>query len=421
MYPPYRRGVACASLAVCSSKEKHVLQLGTARCERVMLTADRPAGTGNARVLVIDDEPSSLHLLEKLLRRAGYPQVRTTSSGDDALRLCNSFKPDLLILDIHMKDVDGFEVLQRLRSDLGGQELLPVLVITGDDDPAVRQRAESLGADDFVLKPFAIDQVTERIEALLHMRSQWAALDTLRQELRRCLEREALPDVYALQTVAAACRAENVAAGHPERVGVLSGALAAGLGMNPALVWAIQLAAPLHDVGKLALCTRVLEKPGPLTRTERAMTQRHTLLGAAALSVAKSPMLRLAAEIAAAHHERWDGRGYPRRLTGAEIPLAARIVAVADVFDALTHERSYKPAWTVVEALDELVAESGRQFDPAVVATLLRLAAARPSLLQPFGSATGQSQAELDTAVAARSHLERLGLVEDVVGRASVA
>lgn len=386
-----------------------------------MLRAERSDSVAGARVLVIDDEPSNLHLLERLLRRVGYPEVKTTSDGVDALHLCNSFNPDLLILDIHMEGVDGFEVLRRLRSDLGGQELLPVLVVTGDVDPVIRQRAESLGADDFVLKPFALDHLTERIESLLAMRAQWAALDALRLELYKCRQCEEVADVHALETAAAACRIESPTAGHPERVGVLSGALAAELGLSASSVWAIQVAAPLHDVGKLALCNHVLEKPGPLTTTERAMTRRHTLLGAAALSVAESPLLRLAAEIALGHHERWDGRGYPRRLGGTSIPLTARIVAVADVFDALTHERSYKRAWSVAEALNEVVRESGRQFDPDVVAALLRIAASRPSLLQPSDSGNGQSQSQLDTAVAARAHLQRLRLVEDVVGCTSVA
>jgi putative nucleotidyltransferase with HDIG domain len=169
---------------------------------------------------------------------------------------------------------------------------------------------------------------------------------------------------------------------HTERVGRIAALLAERLGLEPDLVERLRLAAPLHDIGKLAVSDAILLKPGRLTADERWMMQTHAAAGAAILADSRSPVLQLAEEIALTHHERWDGLGYPRKLVGDEIPLPGRITAIADVFDALTHARPYKPAWSIDEAVREILARTGTQFDPTVVDAFAKLDHA--ALLQPI-------------------------------------
>jgi len=166
---------------------------------------------------------------------------------------------------------------------------------------------------------------------------------------------------------------DALTAAHARRVGELSAHIAAELGLSAAMVEALRVCAPLHDVGKLAIPTGILQKPGALTAQERSVVERHTTIGALMLSGSAWPLARLAAEIALTHHEHWDGSGYPGGRAGTDIPLAGRIVAVADVFDALTHERTYKQAWPLRAAITEMTSQRGRHFDPDVVDALLRV------------------------------------------------
>jgi putative two-component system response regulator len=339
-----------------------------------MIAAQR----ADARILIVDDEPSILHLLADLLARSGYHQVRTTSDAGAAVALYREFQPDLVLLDLCMPRLDGFSLLALLREATPVYALVPVLVVSADQSAEAQLRARLEGASDYLVKPFGLRELLARVEALLDLRSD--AETSLRQlravgaSVDRSLQEASQTELQALATLSAACaNHEGVSSGHAERVATLAAQLATELGLAPRTVKALRRCAVLHDVGKIAVPSHVLMKPGVLSRAEMVVTERHTTLGALILCGSPSPLLKLAGEIALAHHERWDGAGYPRRLTGPDIPVAARIVAVADVFDALTHERPYKHAWSVELALSEVVANSGSHFDPAVVAALVRL------------------------------------------------
>jgi putative two-component system response regulator len=191
--------------------------------------------------------------------------------------------------------------------------------------------------------------------------------------------------------------------------------VAARMGMNRVAVEQLTVAARLHDIGKIGLSDSILQKPGPLAAAEFAAQEMHTVIGANILGGSRFPTLRLAEEVALTHHEAWDGTGYPRGLQGAAIPLSGRIVAVADVFDALTHARSYKPAWSTDAAVAEIERQSGRKFDPAVVAAFLDVIAAR----KREESADGQSNTQLDLPPA-QTELQGPRLVRDVVRRSAL-
>ena len=317
-----------------------------------------PAPDG-LRILVVDDEQPNVDLVVALLRRDGHTQVSGTTSAADALARAAAAPPDLVVLDLHMPGVDGYGVLERLPA------ATPVLVLTADATREAKERALTLGASDFLTKPFDVVEARLRIRNLLAARAATVELeDTVR---RRTSQLDAARlEVLEKLALAAEYRDDDTQE-HTRRVGARAARLATVLGLGPAEVELIRQAAPLHDVGKLGVPDAVLLKPGPLDEAERRRMQTHTEIGRRILGGSSSPVLRMAEQIAHTHHERWDGTGYPQGLAGEAIPLPGRIVAVADVFDALTHVRPYKPAWPADRAYAELCAQAGRQFDPAVV------------------------------------------------------
>lgn len=338
--------------------------------------ATHPPRWSASRILVIDDDISTARMLARLLLRGGYTAVHVVTDERVALDRYETLRPDLVLLDLHMPHVDGFTLLERMRSAMAGHGVTPVLVVSGDPAPESRRRAHLLGASDYVLKPYDLKDVTLRVDALLELRAHaqagLQAVDKMKLTLNTTLADRpaAAEEVIEKLTVACSFR-DGVSEGHTERVALLAGSVAAAMRLPRDVVGAIERCAPLHDIGKVAIPDEILLKPGRLTSEEMAVAKRHTSIGALILSGMDQPLLRLASDIALTHHERWDGAGYPRGLSGEQIPLAGRIVAVADVFDALTHERSYKDAWPVADALNEIVANSGRQFDPDAVTALV--------------------------------------------------
>jgi putative two-component system response regulator len=272
----------------------------------------------------------------------------------------------------------GLEVLGTLAHRIHGADSLPVLVVTSDPTSQLRYDCLAAGARDFLNKP--IDQ----IELLLRVRTHLVTRHLQRHAARRADELDDAVRARTVELEEARLESLTILAAvseyhdddthqHTQRVGAMAARLAQVLGMPKSLVNETRRAAPLHDLGKVAISQQILLKPGPLTDEERAEMMRHVHFGAKMLATARSPILRLAAEIAVSHHERWDGNGYLAGLAGDDIPLSGRIVSVADVFDALTHERPYKAAWERDRALEEIASQSGRQFDPAVVEALLEL------------------------------------------------
>jgi putative nucleotidyltransferase with HDIG domain len=330
-----------------------------------------------ARVLIIDDQPSNVALLEGILQEEDFTSFRSITDSREGLQAFIEYLPDLILLDLQMPYLDGFEVMKQLQAAISPMDFLPILVLTADITPEAKRRALTEGALDFLTKPFDATEVVLRIKNLLRTRLLHLQVQNqnhlLDQKVRdRTAELEAT-QVEILERLALAAEYRDDDTGeHTKRVGQTSARIAEALGWSAAEVELIHRAAPLHDVGKIAIPDSILLKPGKLTPEEFEFMKTHTSLGAKMLSGGQFPLLQLAEQIALTHHERWDGTGYIG-MRDESIPMAGRIVTVADVFDALTSERPYKQAWPVSEAIEEIQRQSGRQFDPRVVEAFLKV------------------------------------------------
>jgi putative two-component system response regulator len=324
-----------------------------------------------AKILIVDDGEANVMLLEETLTQAGYTELTSTTNSSDVVALCAGKSPDLILLDLHMPHPDGYEVMELLAPWIEAR-WFPILVLTADITPAAKERALSSGARDFLTKPFDMTEVLLRIKNLLEVR--FLQLELRKQNLtleQRVYERTeelhaARLDALERLAVAAEYRDDDTRE-HTRRVGQTSALIARELGFPEDEIELVRIAAPLHDIGKIGIPDSILLKPGKLTSQEFARMQDHVSIGRSIVSGSDSPILEMAEQIILVHHEWWNGNGYPTGLEGSEIPITGRIVAVADVFDALTHDRPYKKAWTVEAALHEMRALSGTQFDPSVV------------------------------------------------------
>lgn len=331
---------------------------------------------GHARILIVDDEDANIEILLRILTRAGFTKVACTNDSREATARYVEHRPDLILLDLHMPHLDGLEVMDQL-NEIAEASYLPILILSGDLTPEARREALSRGAKDFVGKPFQQDELLLRIKTLLETRFLYIQIQGQNQLLEaKVRERtrelgEAQIEIIERLAAAAEFRDDNTGQ-HTHRVGQMSALVARQLGLPDSQVSLIRRAAELHDVGKIGVPDTILMKMGKLTPEEFEVVKTHTVIGARILSGGKFPLLRLAEEIAFSHHERWDGGGYAR-IRGVDVPLAGRVVAVADVFDALTQQRPYKPAWPVAEAIGEIDRQRARQFDPAVVDAFLRV------------------------------------------------
>lgn len=330
----------------------------------------------SASLLVIDDKAENIRLLVRILNRAGYLNVSTATDPTRLLELHSLCKPDIVLLDLHMPARDGFELLQDLAAFTQGLDRLPVVMITGDSSSDVKRRALQLGAKDFISKPFDPAEVILRIQNLLETRFLYQTLRQQNDELERKVTDRTKQleesQVEMLERLAAAVEFRDDDTGdHTKRVGMISGCLAEAIGLGMVAVDLIKRAAPLHDIGKVGIPDSILLKPGVLTPEERTIMQTHTAIGSDMLANGRSDLVRLSQRIARHHHERWDGSGYPDRLVGQQIPLEARIVGVADFLDAVTHDRPYRAAWKLNDALATIGAASGSHFDPVIVEALM--------------------------------------------------
>jgi putative two-component system response regulator len=333
---------------------------------------------GEASILIVDDEPANVLLLEHILDQAGYPNHSATTDPRQVLAIHAQFDPDLVLLDLAMPHLDGFAVMAQLRQVIPAGTFLPILVLTADITPQAKQQALSGGASDFLLKPFDTTEVVLRIGNLLQTRRLQLELqghnELLEQRVRdRTAQLEAAHNEILERLALATEYRDDETHHHTLRVGEASALLATALGLPNEQVRQLRLAAPLHDIGKIGISDTVLLKPAKLTPEEFEHVKTHTLIGGRILAASPVPVLQLGREIALTHHERWDGSGYPHGLNGERIPLSGRIVTVADVFDALTHDRPYKHAWPVEQAVAEITAQREHQFDPDVVDAFLGL------------------------------------------------
>ena len=364
----------------------------------------------NARILIVDDEPANVRLLERVLQSAGYNNTVSTSDSRQVEALVEQQMPALLLLDLTMPRLDGFAVMASVKARLGEDEVLPILVLTADANAETRHRALKEGALDYVVKPLDALEVLLRVRNLLALefllgreRERYAALQSAHDERALQLEQSnrmleqanaelasanahlqwahreiemAQDEIVNRLVEAVEVRGENKGQ-TPEknlnRVGQLAEDLAREMGLDARQIQLIRHAAPLHDIGKIGISDAVLLKPTELTPDEWDEVRSHVEIGAAMMSRSEIALMQMAQTIAYTHHERWDGQGYPSGLKGEETPIEGRILAVVDVFDALTTQRPYKEAWTVDQALLEIESQSARQFDPSVVRAFSRL------------------------------------------------
>jgi len=327
-----------------------------------------------AHIVVVEDEHELAHLIAQTLRddRHTTEIIRDGQVALDRLTGSGRITPDLIILDLHMPPPDGFELLGLLSPWTRGSTRLPVLVTTADEDTDARQRALAAGAKDFLTKPINPSELVARAENLLESRLLQLELREKNKELEKRVDfktvelAEAGMELLEPLAFAAEYRDEG-ARDHPLRVGRASALLAQELGLDEETVSLIGRAARLHDVGKLGLSDTVLLNTGRYKPEEFELMKTHTIIGAEILGRGRSRLVRMAAEIARTHHERWNGSGYPEGLEGDRIPLPGRIVALVDTFEALTHHRVYRGARPLPEAVSEVLALAGQDFDPCVV------------------------------------------------------
>lgn len=351
------------------------------RSQGPLLTAHPSAQTDlvdtheSARIVVIDDEATNLRAFGRGLGALGFGDVQLFQDARAALQVVEASGADLLLLDLQMEPLDGFGVLEQLKPHFVREGFLPVIILTGERDPKVKERALRMGARDFVNKPVDLTELRARILNLLETRRLHRQVRDSAHELEdRVRERtheleKARAEILSRLARAAEYR-DDATGSHQERVGDLAALLAERMGMERERVEILRQAAPLHDIGKIGIPDSILRKPGPLTPAEYAFMKQHTRLGAELLAGSDNRILEAARLIAASHHERWDGSGYPAGLVGEAIPIEGRIVAVADAFDSLTHRRSYKAAVPVTDTMGRLLHDAGTALDPAVTTAL---------------------------------------------------
>lgn len=332
-----------------------------------------------ATILIIDDEEANVTLLRRILEPQGFENLTVAADAREGLELFDRSRPDLILLDLLMPGMDGFEFLEAVGERISDEEYLPVLVLTSDHSHHAKRRALSGGAADFLTKPLSPAEVRLRVFNLLQTRFLQKKLryqNELLEDQKLLLEhrvRARTRDLEAarLEILNRLARAaeyrDDLTGEHTRRVGRTSAALGRELGLDGESIQMLRVGAPLHDVGKIGVPDEVLLSPRSLTDEEFEVMKAHTTIGADLLGESGFPLLDFAAEIALNHHERWDGGGYPHGLSGDDIPLSGRIVSVADTFDALTHSRPYKEAWTVERAIEEILDSGGSHFDPDVV------------------------------------------------------
>jgi len=334
----------------------------------------------NPTILLLDDNQENLEVLQRMLKGLPGMETNTTlcfSTGEQALAWCRANEPDICVVDYNMPGMDGIEFLMEVRK-LPRFKGIPMVMVTGSSDSDIRQRALANGANDFLTRPVDPDEFRARLGNLLTLRMNLVnPLDRVERlahdvELlaRQAIEREHEQIIFKLSQISTSRDEET--GNHMHRVAHISCLIARELGYDAQFCDLIYLAAPMHDIGKVGIPDKILLKPGKLTPDEWEVMKMHTTIGYEMLKDSSSSLLRMGADIAHSHHEKYNGQGYPLGLTGEKIPIEGRIVAVADELDALLSVRPYKHAWNVKDALEHLRHERGRHFDPDCIAVMLR-------------------------------------------------
>ncbi|MBY5880664.1 HD domain-containing phosphohydrolase [Rhizobium ruizarguesonis] len=327
-------------------------------------------------LLIVDDSESSLLALETAVRGFAGCAVESFTNPLEALARCQAVDFDVVLVDYMMPEMNGIEMIRRLRRQPGYEDV-PVVMITSQAKRSVRLEALEAGATDFLAKPFDPLELQARVLNLMALhKAQLALADrakSLDMAFRHATEQADMREQEIIWCLAQAMASRDGNTGdHIERVANIAELIAEGLGLDRIQRRNIYLAAPLHDIGKIAIPDAILQKPGKLDQHEIERMREHVPIGVAILANSSAELSRVATAIIAGHHEKWDGTGYPKGLSGDAIPIEARIVAVADVFEALCSDRPYKQAWPVERAYEEIIACSGSHFDPACVAAFRR-------------------------------------------------
>ncbi len=368
-----------------------------------------PIDSHRPLILVVDDAPESIEPIVDCLQRADF-RTRIATSGNRALQLASSKPvPDLILLDVSMPDMDGYEVCSQLMNDPVTANI-PVIFLTIRNEEMDEQLGFDAGAVDYITKPISPPIVLARVATHLQLK---ASADFLRDKaafleqevVKRTRELQAIQDVTILAMASLAETRDNETGNHIRRTQHYVRALAAHLQHHPRFAATLNgtyidtlfKSAPLHDIGKVGIPDRILLKPGRFTPDEFEIMKTHTTLGRDAIAHAEKQLgmevdfLACAKEIAFSHQEKWDGNGYPQGLAGEDIPLSARLMALADVYDALISRRVYKPAMPHAQAREIILAGSGSHFDPDMVQAFLAL----ESEFQAIAARYGDSDADL--------------------------
>lgn len=331
----------------------------------------------NPLILIVDDLPQNIELLEAYLAPQGY-EILTASSGAEALEKLASHSVDLILLDVMMTEMDGFEVARRVRQN-DTMRLLPIILVTALYETEDRVKGIEAGCDDFISKPVDKSELVARVRSLLKVKAYNDLLNNYRKELEcevakktqeikhtlKQLKEASLETIHRL-SLAAEYKDEDTGA-HIVRMSHYCAAIASQIGLDEHTVETILYAAPMHDIGKIGIPDKILLKPGKLDTPEWEIMKQHALIGAEILKDSDAEFIKMGEIIARSHHEKFDGSGYPGGLKGTQIPIAGRIAAVADVFDALVSKRPYKEAFSVEKSLSIIKEGRGGHFDPEVV------------------------------------------------------
>lgn len=301
-------------------------------------------------ILVVDDEPTNLRVLNQVL--AKQYRLIFAKNGQEALSLAEKNIPDLILLDVMMPQMTGYQVCETLKAD-NSLKHIPVIFVTALDDQDDEAKGLNLGAVDYIAKPISAAVVRARVKTHLSL----VQADELRRTRLQIIQRLGRAAEYK----------DNETGMHVMRMSHYSRIIAKGYGFSEIEAENLFNAAPMHDIGKIGIPDSIMLKPGKLTKEEFAVMQQHPEIGAEILGESDSDLIELAKVVSLTHHEKWDGSGYPRGLKGQNIPIEGRIVALADVFDALTSVRPYKDAWPLDKTLAFIDEQTGKHFDPEVV------------------------------------------------------